>query len=85
MIGEFLEFLGVSCGFPFFDFQPLKASLAFPSPPDRKVYDTSSLSNSLSQMATLTFLKFDEQHMEPLTLYLTETKDTERTLLIAVS
>ena len=25
MIGEFLEFLGISFGFPFFDFQPLKA------------------------------------------------------------
>ena len=25
MIGEFLELLGISFGFPFFDFQPLKA------------------------------------------------------------
>ena len=25
MIGEFLEFLGISFGFPSFDFQPLKA------------------------------------------------------------
>ena len=25
MIGEFLEYLGISFGFPFFDFQPLKA------------------------------------------------------------
>ena len=25
MIGEFLEFLGISFGFPFIDFQPLKA------------------------------------------------------------
>ena len=25
MIGEFLDFLGISFGFPFFDFQPLKA------------------------------------------------------------
>ena len=24
MLGEFLEFLGIPCGFPLFDFQPLK-------------------------------------------------------------
>ena len=24
-MGEFLQFLGISFGFPFFDFQPLKA------------------------------------------------------------